>query len=220
MPEQDENSLKNICDAITRLKIRGWTQKKIAEDTGVHPSVLSRLVSGRRISLSGKNWSALDAFLKKFEDGEIPPATEEPVQEKSPNSFFSVPVRSASGGMGGGCENGSRSIVSHIPMRRDFLARFGSPLRSLSFVHTWGDSMEPTIPEKSLVLIDESDIFPTNGKIYYILLGSRYLIKRLEVSPAGRITAIISDNGGHRRELAEQERCEVIGRALMLVRDL
>ena len=114
--------------------------------------------------------------------------------------------------MGGSYDNGSREIEAYFPVRKEMIYRIGAPLSSLSFVHARGDSMYPTINESAAVLIDETDIVPENGKIYYLLFQDRYLIKRVEVDGCGRVVALISDNGPVRREIGEQETVEIIGR--------
>ena len=133
--------------------------------------------------------------------------------------YFPVPYRDAGGGMGGGYAVGSRRVNSYLSIRTDYLRHRTNNLDKLSFVHASGESMLPTIPADTSVLIDEGQTEPVNNKIFYIMLNGEYFIKRLEVND-GSITAIISDNGNARYIVTAQDTVEVLGRAILQIGDL
>jgi len=204
-----------IRNAMIDASKRGVTQADMSKATGIPQSTISKIINGHRSTLQGPKWITLVSFLKGVTTLPLPYIAEGllgALQDMMATDCLFIPLRKAGGGMGGSYDDGSREIESYFPVRREQVYRIGAPLNKLSFVHARGDSMYPTINESAAVLIDETDIIPENGKIYYLLFQERYLIKRVEVDDQGRIVALISDNGPVRREIGEQETVEIIGR--------
>ena len=177
---------------------------KLADMTPRHLSMTKQ--NGEKIpeSFFRKICAALNMTPEEFLKPLTPPAYE----------YFPVPLREASGSMGGGSFTGSRKIESFISIRKDFLLTKTNNLEKLSFIHAIGESMFPTIPPDAAVLIDESQREPVNKKIFFVLLNGVYLIKRLEVRQ-GKVLALISDNGEIREQIGEQDELQILGRALM-----
>lgn len=189
------------------LKQRGLTQTAFADMVGFSPRHLSKVKTGgdevSEITIK-KICAALEMSIDEFLEKET----------SEDNEYFPVPFREASGSMGGGGYNNSKKIISYISLRRDFLRTKTNSLASLSFINAFGESMSPTIPPDAIVLIDESQKEPVNGKIFYIMLNDIYLIKRLEVKQ-GKTIALISDNGNIREPIGPQDTLEILGRALL-----
>ena len=75
--------------------------------------------------------------------------------------------------------------------------------------------MEPTIPDRSVVLIDESKRYDLgDNKIYYICHGSGLFLKRIRLGEEGKPVSLLSDRGDPPIELDGSEYFEVIGQAL------
>lgn len=198
--------IHNFSGKLERLlKARGMTQAQLADKAAVTERHISRVKNAEEVPepFLKKICAALNVDLSEFGDLSV-----------YNGDYFAVPFREAGGAMGEGCFIGSKKIISHISLRRDFLLTKTSNLEALSFIHAAGESMSPTIPPDAAVLIDESQKEPINHKIYYIMLNGLYLIKRLEVKN-GRTTAIISDNNFEKREILADDHFEILGRAIL-----
>lgn len=83
-----------------------------------------------------------------------------------------------------------------------------------------GDSMEPTIRDGEVVLIDRSKVTPgMDDKIWAITVGEVGMIKRLRVLPGGTVE-IHSDNPSVRPATAHDGELHVLGRVVAVVRKL
>ncbi|WP_456391166.1 S24 family peptidase [Profundibacter sp.] len=91
----------------------------------------------------------------------------------------------------------SEAVADQIAFTRAWLIRHGIPADMSGLVRVRGDSMEPTIPDGSYVLvqfnIDQSNLKPG---IYIIRLDDAIVIKRLQLSPKKEDNwiSLISDN--------------------------
>lgn len=189
-----------------QIRLNGITQAALAEKLNITANHLSRVKTGGD--------EVPEKFIRKLCEV-LGITVNEFIGAAAPeNEYFPVPLREAGGGMGGGYHSGSKRIQSYISLRRDFLLTKTSNPEALSFIHASGESMFPTIPPDAAVLIDESQIEPVNGKIFYVMLNNVFLIKRLEVRE-GKTIALISDNGSKREELAEDDNFQILGKAIL-----
>ena len=76
-----------------------------------------------------------------------------------------------------------------------------------------GESMEPTLKDGSIILIDRNKTDITNGSIFVINAGGTVYIKRLMMNPNGNID-MISDNSMMPIQEAHIEESVVIGRVI------
>jgi phage repressor protein C with HTH and peptisase S24 domain len=103
--------------------------------------------------------------------------------------------------------------------RLDFLRQFG-PKSKLVLFPVMGDSMEPTLRSKDLVLIDEADKSIRDGDLYGIGIGDTLQIKRVFVKPDSTIV-LKSDNEDYPTwDVPKHERPRIIGKAKWLCRML
>ncbi|MGI2025289.1 S24 family peptidase [Shewanella glacialipiscicola] len=80
-------------------------------------------------------------------------------------------------------------------------------------VEVVGDSMEPLLPDGSIVIIDKSDAFIKDGKFYLIKQGVRYSVKILSYTSTGiRIKSFNSDYKDEVYTFQEFSKFEVIGK--------
>lgn len=138
------------------------------------------------------------------------------------SEYTKVPWLDAVASMGGGSVETSRSVNAHMAFRTDWLRSLGR-LSGMVVVNASGDSMSPTIPDRAVVLINETDKTPENNAIFFVCYGngdnSQIYLKRLRVKN-GKVTHLISDFDGHEEELQSEEYFEIIGRALWYGRAL
>ena len=134
-------------------------------------------------------------------------------------AYYQVPWLEARASMGGGSFEVSKEVKSYLSFRRDWLLSKGR-VGSMVVVSVQGDSMSPTIPDGSVVLISESAASPpVNNKVYLVCYRDELFIKRLKVSD-GRVTALLSDFDGSEILIKKSEYFNIIGRAIWYGKDL
>jgi len=131
--------------------------------------------------------------------------------------YTEVPLREATGSMGGGStETGDRTL-SYLSFRTDWIRSKGNP-ENMTVIRAFGESMEPTIADGSVVLIDEGRRQFVKNKIYYLRYNGQMYIKRL-VDRGGQL-AIVADNDPNSYLIADADDFEIIGRCIWAAREL
>lgn len=134
-------------------------------------------------------------------------------------AYYQVPWLEARASMGGGSLEVSKEVRSYLSFRRDWLLSKG-PIGNMVVVSVQGDSMSPTIPDGSVVLINEAVAAPpVNGKIYLVCYRDELFIKRLKVK-GGQAVSLLSDFDGSEVAIKKSEYFNIIGRAIWYGKDL
>ena len=95
---------------------------------------------------------------------------------------------------GGGSWTLDQTIVEQMPFQDRWLRQqLGKSADQMVLVSVEGDSMEPTLEENDLLLIDRQQREFAREGIYVIRLDNMLMVKRLQRQPKGLIQ-IISDN--------------------------
>jgi phage repressor protein C with HTH and peptisase S24 domain len=141
-------------------------------------------------------------------------------QTDSPdNDFVNIPRFSDKISAGGGLVP-INDVDIKVAFRRDWIEKKGSP-EKMSLIAVSGDSMEPTLMPRDLVLInhDHNHLDPQGG-IYAIALDDVILIKRLQILyPSGKVR-IISDNSKYDSFELSQDEVKINGRVIWFGREL
>ena len=127
-----------------------------------------------------------------------------------------LPVR-ASAGAGAVVEQEQPAAM--LAFSRRWLREHGVSPSHASVITVWGDSMEPTLRDGDLVLVDTGQNEPHREGIYVLRMGEDLLIKRLAFG-LDHIT-IISDNPAIKDEVVPRERLDdlaIIGRVVCFLR--
>ncbi|QLA17724.1 XRE family transcriptional regulator [Desulfolutivibrio sulfoxidireducens] len=131
--------------------------------------------------------------------------------------YTEVPLREATGSMGGGStETGTRTIT-YLSFRTEWIRSKGNP-EFMSVIRAFGDSMAPTIADGCVVLIDESRRQFVTNKVYYIRHNGQMYIKRLIGN--ARDIRIVSDQDQACIPVCEADDFEIIGRCIWMARDI
>jgi phage repressor protein C with HTH and peptisase S24 domain len=80
-----------------------------------------------------------------------------------------IPQYSAKGATGNGFTNDHVEVRGGLVFKRDWLRRMGLNPNKLRVIYAAGMSMEPTISDGDVLLVDESQTTPANAKIYALL---------------------------------------------------
>ena len=123
-------------------------------------------------------------------------------------------------GAGGEAEIFEAEPKEVYAFRKDWLLQKGNP-KNMRLVKVIGDSMEPTLKNGDLVLVDLSQTEIMQGQIYAVRLFNGLLVKRLQRIGQNKVR-LISDNPVHPTEVRSLDSGEfkIIGRVLWVGRDL
>lgn len=111
-----------------------------------------------------------------------------------------IPILDVTAGAGSGEENDSEEVVAQLPFPAGFLRRLRINPACVRAIRVRGDSMEPTIPDGVLVLVDERAKNLIDGRVYALRGPFGLRLKRLQRQTDGSVI-LISDN----RELYHPE---------------
>ncbi len=107
--------------------------------------------------------------------------------------FVHVPRYKVAASAGGGALIHSEQIVDHLAFRADWVKMaLGVPVSSLALINVTGDSMEPTLSNGDLILIDTSIGSVDDSGVYVLRFDGKLKVKRLH-SKADSVD-ILSDN--------------------------
>jgi phage repressor protein C with HTH and peptisase S24 domain len=134
--------------------------------------------------------AALDTTLIELLDYDAPAqATEsQGVYGYTPSAqdYALVPQYTAHGAAGNGQLNDHVEVKGGLVFKRAWLTRMSLRERSLHVIYVQGHSMEPTVCDGDVVLLDESQTAPRDGRIYAIRKhDGELIIKRLIQSLTG-----------------------------------
>ncbi len=136
--------------------------------------------------------------------------------------FVGIPRYDARLAAGAGAFNERAQHLDDIPFTREFLQRkLGrNTAEGLAVLEARGDSMEPTIGDGDLVLVDRRQDEPEDGIMAFVLDDTAY-VKRIRNIPDG--IEVISDNRvyePYRLDQARFEALQIIGRVRWIGRVL
>ena len=204
---------------IRRMRVllaeKGTTRAALAERMGVDRGTITKWLKGER-KASQSTIETLVAYMRSlgmnlddFFGG-----------EDQGSDYIQIPWLEATASMGSGSLEVSKEIISHLSFRADWLLGKGSPSK-MAVINASGSSMEPTISDGSVVLIDESKITDlVNGKIYFVCYGEEIYLKRLKVDGQGRALALISDRDASQLPLDPDIYFRILGRAIWTGKEL
>jgi len=137
-------------------------------------------------------------------------------ENKIPDDFVTVPLMYGriSAGTGLLAQEG---VDTCMCFRKEWIIRKGNP-QNMSLIMVSGDSMEPTLSNGDVVLIDHSRNYLHDYGIYAICVDDSVLIKRLQ--PFGNKVQIISDNSKYPPIILDAAEISINGKALWYAHDL
>jgi phage repressor protein C with HTH and peptisase S24 domain len=133
------------------------------------------------------------------------------------STFADVPRKKVALSAGRGREAHVEDIVGTLKFRRDFLRSVGASPTHAAIVDVDGHSMEPTLPDGAVVMVNTNNRERADRRLYAIRVGDELFVKRLVRHGDQWIAR--SDNED--RELypdidLQREDVEIIGRAVWM----
>lgn len=206
-------------DRVARLNeylvSRGWVSRK-SPARGSPSEMEKRLPKGQSFwsdLLRGEKSFSADlareiesAFeMKKyFLDGDDPPD----------DPFVPVDRISVRVAAGAGAQPEVVQVNGTLQFRRDFLVACGASQASAKIVSVVGHSMEPTIPNGAVLLINSANTEPRNNAIFALATSDGLLVKRLIRLHDRWVARSDNPDGNPDRYIEEGDR--IIGRAVWM----
>lgn len=108
----------------------------------------------------------------------------------------------------------SESFKERYAFRNDWLKRVATNARNLVIMRVVGDSMDPTIMDGDIVMLDRGRPWLFTGQIYALGMDNDISIKRLELL-TGTNVRIISDNkSGYEPYVVNRVDIRIIGQVI------
>jgi len=115
---------------------------------------------------------------------------------------------------GGGAEVFDEGY-EYLEVDRTIMENLVGPLPSgeIEAIHVEGESMEPTLPDGSIVFIDRRQTDPSKDGIFVAATGNGLFVKRIRRRADGMVE-LISDNPLYTPEVLPPEQVEIVGRVV------
>lgn len=133
------------------------------------------------------------------------------------DSFILVPRYDVKASAGGGAIIHSEQVVDYLAFRSDWVKNtLGIPKENLALISVLGDSMEPTLSEGDLLLIDLRATHIQDNAIYVLSFNSSLLVKRIQ-QKLDRTVIVKSDNTIYDPEIITPDKLDslvIVGRVV------
>ncbi|MDQ0454619.1 phage repressor protein C with HTH and peptisase S24 domain [Rhizobium paknamense] len=201
-------------------------RREFAESIGVNDGTLGNYERGDR----SPDWSFLATLQREKNvnlnwlftgQGEMfisPPSAEQ--LRESKHDLVLMPEYDVRASAGNGLIAIHQMPTSETAFERKFLRDLGGSPDHCFLMWSTGDSMLPSIPDNSLLIVDASQTTVDHGRIYVFNVGNTVLVKRANWRMDGRLE-LISDNtaGKYPVETFDANRVEdlaVVGRVIFV----
>lgn len=114
---------------------------------------------------------------------------------------------------GAGALVDGESVIGSMAFKREWLRRMGFEVSKLVLVTARGDSMEPTVCDGDILLVDLRQADIVDGAIHVIRIDGHLLAKRLQLGMAGQII-VRSDNARYSPMETSRGALQVVGRVV------
>lgn len=132
--------------------------------------------------------------------------------------YVHLPLYDIEVAAGDGIELGNEDVEATLAFRKAWLHKEGLNAHHLILLHAAGDSMEPSIRDGDVLLVDRSQTTPKSEKIFVVRIGSEGFVKRLRIEN-GHVS-LISDNRFYQPFERPARDVHVIGRVVWFGRKL
>ncbi len=113
------------------------------------------------------------------------------------DALVQVPLYDVRAAAGFGAFIEDQPAKEALAFRRDWIQRqLGVPERGLSLIYVAGDSMEPTLSDGDVIMVNRADRAIRQEGIYVLRMDDTLLVKKLQRMPGGMVK-VSSDNPGY-----------------------
>jgi len=137
--------------------------------------------------------------------------------QEPPEGYIRVPRYNVAASAGGGAVNVSEQIVDYIRFKSDWIKQvLGVSAQHVALISVKGDSMETTLSDGDMIMVDTTDRRFEANAIYVLQLEGSLLVKRIQRKVDGTIV-IKSDNKAYEPESVRGDMVDqlnVVGRVV------
>ena len=137
--------------------------------------------------------------------------------------YVHIPRYEVAASAGGGAVIHNEQVADYLSFRAEWVKNtLGVSVRDLALISVIGDSMEPTLSEGDVVLLDMTTRSVLDGSIYALQLNGGLLVKRIQRKLDGSVV-VKSDNARYDTETVSEDkadRLKIIGRVVWVGRRL
>jgi phage repressor protein C with HTH and peptisase S24 domain len=130
--------------------------------------------------------------------------------ESDDAEIVSIPHYAVQLSAGNGRSTADFDELERLVLPADWVRRvFGRPAAHLVLAGAAGTSMEPTIRDRDLLVVDTADQRLTSGRVYALVVGDTLLVKRIERTLRGQIF-LRSDNSAYQSEELTEDLADTV----------
>lgn len=118
----------------------------------------------------------------------------------------------------GSCTNAD-FVSDSIGLDINFIRKFGGNPKTVSVVFARGDSMADRIEAEDALIVDESQNYISNGKIYAFVYDSELFCKQLNINK-DKITAVSFNKDYAAFEIDKSKQFTVVGRVISVMKKI
>lgn len=231
-----EQRPSEIGDSLRRIRDgRGWSVDVFAAKMGVNKNTVGAYERGERLpevdylarfaKETDSNFAELLGLRLQAVPGLGSADIEAATDNAIPNfdDFVLVPRYDIRASAGHGAVVSSEQIVDHLAFRKEWVRNaLGVAQKDLALITVKGDSMEPTLSNGDLILIDMHASSIGDNAIYVLRNDGQLLVKRVQRKLDGTII-IKSDNTAYDPETVDAKhagKLKVVGRVVWAGRRL
>jgi len=131
-----------------------------------------------------------------------------------PNDEYAlIPRYNVEVSAGAGALVDGEALIGTMAFKREWLRRMGFEVAKLALVTAKGDSMEPTVCDGDLLLVDMRQVEIVDGAIHVIRSNDHILVKRLQMGMTGQVI-VRSDNARYSPMESTRRALQVVGRVV------
>jgi phage repressor protein C with HTH and peptisase S24 domain len=207
-----------------RIQAANLSQSELARRVGISQQTVHKLVTGQsrgstHIASLARELATTPAYLSGDTDnpneGAVPAPTERDIAEHL--DLVAITEIDQDYGMGGTFTGDHVELQVHHFPRLWIESITSSPPMLLTLARGKGDSMDPTIRDRDMVIIDRSRRkLDETDAIWALTVGDIGMIKRLRLR--GSIVVIQSDNDRVKDEEVHAEEVNLVGRVVFIGR--
>lgn len=223
-------SYKRIGATIRKLREEcDTTQEELAEAVGVSSRTIMRIENGQASTIKLETLKKIATFFDIHESFFIdmnfdvsrenltlvaPKSDVSPPNLKPQNDMIRIPLlHHINASAGSGAINELPKEIEHRGFTKEILREsFGvvGDYQNLFIIHSFGNSMHPTIPQNALLLVQKG--IPLEGQICVARIGEEMFVKRIAKYPK---IELLSDNDKYKPiSITEDMDFEIIGRVV------
>lgn len=180
--------------AIGDISVRAFASKAGVSDTVVRQYLSGKSEPSRTVLLAMARAAGVTVSWLATGEGGMHPEDIHAGLVLDQDEYALVPRYDVqvSAGHGSLVENDSQPVES-MAFRRDWIRKMGLSVSHLALVTARGDSMEPTLADGDLLLVDLRQSAITDGAIHVLRNDGNILVKRLQRGLGDQVI-VLSDN--------------------------